>query len=121
MNKYSEKSRSRLSNSIFYSPTIVTKVKARESKLQQHNGSNFEQKLQILRMLILGYDNNNTTQVPVVEPLKPMPYVRCFDVSDSHKKSRSLRFFCFCFYFKLKYFNRFYLIIVIGIRIQNNG
>lgn len=89
----SKKSSSRTSTtsgSVFYSPETVEKHKTRESKIHPHTGSNIEHKLQTLRTLILGYEVTPTTQASIVEPLKPMPYIRHFNVS---KKSRSLRFF----------------------------
>ncbi len=75
------------------SSSVIGKDKIRESKIRQHRGS----KLQTLRMRLLGQEDDHIVQVPVVEPLKPMPYVRRFTVSVSLKKSRLLRFLFFCF------------------------
>jgi hypothetical protein len=102
MDSYTGTPLSRVSNtSTISSASIIRKTKGHESKIHQHNGSTLEQKLQTLRMLILeNLSIHETTSVPVVEPLKPMPYVRRFTVSVSLKKSRLLRFFCFCFKFK---------------------
>lgn len=77
-----------------YSPVSVRSSKPRESKIDQQNGTHLEQKLHKLRTLILGYDSHDTAPVQVVEPIKPMPYVRHFSVS---RKSRSLRFFSYYF------------------------
>jgi len=94
MDNNSEKLSSTISiPSTIDSPSVIGKNKIRESKIHQYHGL----KLRTLRMRLLGQEDDHMVQVPVVEPLKPMPYVRRFTVSVSLKKSRLLRFFVFLF------------------------
>ncbi len=95
MDNDSEIASSRLSNiSGKDSPSVIEKKRTRESKIQQYLGSNLEQKLQTLRMLMLGHSlDGEQYHTTSVQPLKPMPYVRHFTVSVSLKKPRGLRFF----------------------------
>lgn len=96
MDNRSERMSSRLSNiSSGTSPTVSEKRQRRDSRMQ-HISTNLEQKLQTLRTFAKSslwneeFDSNPPTQV--VQPLKPMPYIRHFTVPISLKKSRVLRF-----------------------------
>lgn len=97
MDNRSERMSSRLSNiSSGTSPTVSEKRQRRDSRIQQ--------KLNTLRTFALNslwneeYDQNPLPP-QVVQPLKPMPYIRHFTVPISLKKSRVLRFLIFfnCF------------------------
>ncbi len=106
MDNDSEITPSRLStNSARDSTSVIGKRKNRENKIQQYFGSSLEQKLQTLRTLMLGHsltdEHSYTTDVPAIQPLKPMPYVRRFTVSVSLKKPRALRFFVLFFVLKI--------------------
>lgn len=79
------------------SPSVSLKSSNRESKIDHLVGVNLEQKLHTFRARMLGslssHESQSSIPMPVVVPLKPMPYVRCFNVTVSLKKSRLLRFF----------------------------
>lgn len=79
------------------SPSVSLKSPRRENKIDHLVHENLDQKLRTLRMRILGsllpHESRPSKPVPVVVPLKPMPYVRHFNVTVSLKKSRLLRFF----------------------------
>ncbi|UJR16424.1 hypothetical protein I4U23_003326 [Adineta vaga] len=71
-----------------FSPRLSERGKQHESQTEFHHGSKIEQKIQNLRLRMHGH--LLPPEVPVVEPLKPMRYVRHFNVSVSLKRSRLL-------------------------------
>lgn len=122
MNNSNRKSSLRKSNDCIFrkSPSVSLKSSVRESKIDHLVGVNLEQKLHTFRTRMLGslssHESQSSIPTPVVVPLKPMPYVRCFNVTVSLKKSRLLRFFfvflnfkefdCFGFSFQSAKFER---------------
>ena len=80
--------------SIIDLPMVIEQSPSHESKSLRHSVLNFEEKLQAFRTRMHGHVSTSEHN-PVVEPVKPMRYVRHFNVSVSLKKSRLLRFFIF--------------------------
>ena len=115
------KSSSRIfADSKIFSPRLSVKGKHRENQAQLHHGSKLEQKIQNLRFRINGHVESPDAP-PVKEPLKPMRYVRHFNVSVSLKKSRLLRFFCLSTDEYLSSISIHFRFLAVPIQISNNG
>ena len=83
-------------SSVVHTPSTSSRDKHRESKLQHFVGVNLEQRIQTLRLRMLGHSSHDEDNPPpAIVPIKPMPYVRRFTVSVSLKKPRLIRFFLF--------------------------